>query len=90
MKTNLEQVEELEKRFYRRLYRRLCPICKKYPQNNCSKCNSIKQTILEAVNEMIDFLEDIKDDWIGRSLQQRILLRLKELKEEKKRLENKK
>ncbi len=94
MKTKTEQrMEDLEEGFYKRL----CPICKKHLQNNCSKCNLIKEIRLEAVNEMIEFLE-IQLDRIKTKRQTHAGLqileyplkdKLQELKEEKKRLGNK-
>jgi len=39
----------------------LCDICKKYPDNNCSKCNKIKQGIKQGYAKALDDVEKIID-----------------------------
>ena len=41
----------------------LCDICKKYPDNNCSKCNKIKQGIEQGYAKAIDYVDEVIANW---------------------------
>ena len=45
----------------------LCDICKKYPDNNCLKCNKIKQGIKQGYAKVLDELIEIRDDLLNWS-----------------------
>jgi hypothetical protein len=59
MKPNTSNKEEL-----------LCDICKKYPDNNCSKCNKIKQGIKQgyakALDDVIEMIDNVSIGYFGK------------------------